>query len=79
MGGREDTARRGEAGDVVVGRLHAVASGESRGGHGESRLQLACGLDFEAIVQWCRQLSRRLFGGVWICGRAMDKREREKN
>lgn len=66
LGGREDTARRGEAGDVVVGRLHAVASGESRGGHDESRLQLACGLDFKAIVQLCRQLSRRLFGGVWI-------------
>lgn len=51
LGGREDTARRGKAGDVVVGRLHAVAGGESRGGHDESRLQLACKLDFEAIVQ----------------------------
>lgn len=56
LGGREDTARRGETGDVVVGRLDAVARGESRGGHDESRLQLACGLDFDAIVQLCRQL-----------------------
>jgi hypothetical protein len=27
LGGREDTARRGETGDVVVGRLDAVAGG----------------------------------------------------
>jgi hypothetical protein len=35
LGGGEDTARRGEAGDVVVGRLHAITGGESRGGHDE--------------------------------------------
>jgi hypothetical protein len=40
LGGGEDTARRGEAGDVVVGRLHAIAGGESRGGHDESGSQL---------------------------------------
>jgi hypothetical protein len=48
LGGREGTARRSKTGDVVVGRLLAVAGGNSRG-HDESRWQLVY-MVFEVIM-----------------------------